>query len=146
MTLCIRSRCVYLAEQFIREIGETHKKVPVAKNYYVFVFVYLMLLSYCRVLTPLIVISQSTNAHRPHNRCLSRLPFVVALASWTIQFHFHFFRLVCNACDNCCILHKTHCTYNYNKCYNFGRNGINEGNNKVNVLRFPYHLSRVEKR
>lgn len=29
----------YLAEQFIREIGETHKKVPAAKNYYVFVYV-----------------------------------------------------------------------------------------------------------
>lgn len=29
-------RVTYLAEQFIREIGETHKKVPAAKNYYVF--------------------------------------------------------------------------------------------------------------
>lgn len=118
----------YLAEQFIREIGETHKKVPAAKNYYVFVCIP-SVRACVRAHAPL---RHSTidNAHRPHNRSL----LFVALA------------LKFNSIPCVCVLRVTkqcvQCTHTITPNATISTRWI-KGNNKVNVLRFPYRLSRI---
>lgn len=49
-----RAPATYLVEQFIRKLVETHKKVPAAKNYYVFVYFFVAFIMplpiHCRAL------------------------------------------------------------------------------------------------
>lgn len=135
---CAFGHVTYLAEQFIWEIGETHKKLPAAKNYYVFVYV-LSMHTYLNVcicasihtshslsLAPFLqsLVSYRQNTANMYNQTIF---FVVAFA-FALCCHYGFERLgnsiqfpsieLCAYAWQLCAVCNT---YNYNKCHNFSQ-------------------------